>query len=213
MKKIIFLDIDGVLAIPETQYKLCSKKQYLLGKIISETGAKIVLSSSWRYETLERTKESMKESGFMFVDDLIGVTVRAYHFLQKGTKIHLSIPRGVEIKQWIDTNIHSEQGKDFNRKTLGEEYNYVILDDDNDMLLEHQNNFINTDGAEGLTEQDAKRAIGILNGEPKTSFNIDKIFEVANYLAITNHPHQAVSLHAIYNSYNNPNPVYRGNYQ
>lgn len=167
MKKIIFLDIDGVIATPDYlkdgMWALNPEKQKLLGRIIEKTGADIVLSSSWRYQTLERTKEHMLSEGFLFNENLIGVTIRAYQYLEKGTKIHLSIPRGVEIKQWIDANIHSNNGKNYSRKKLGKDFNYVILDDDSDMLLEHKDNFIKTKSSIGLTEDDVKNAISILN--------------------------------------------------
>ena len=40
----------------------------------------------------------------MYNDILIGVTIRAYHYIDQKSKIHLSIPRGVEIKQWQPTD-------------------------------------------------------------------------------------------------------------
>lgn len=165
MQKIIFLDIDGVLATTEYlkdgYWALNPEKQKLFSEIIKQTEAKIVISSSWRKHTLEDTKDYMSEAGFLFTDEIIGVTIRAYHYIEKG--IHLSIPRGVEIKQWIDTNIHSNNGRDFARKKLRFDYNYLILDDDNDMLLEHKNNFIRTNGNIGLTEKEVLQAINILN--------------------------------------------------
>ena len=167
MEKIIFLDIDGVLATPEYlkdgQWALNPEKQKLLGKILAQTDAKIVLSSSWRYATLEKTKEHMEAEGFLYNDKLIGVTIRAYQWLERGTGIHLSIPRGVEIKQWIDTHIHSDNGKNWGRKKLGKDFTYVILDDESDMLLEHRNNFVNTKSEIGLTDDDVRSAVAILN--------------------------------------------------
>lgn len=167
MEKIIFLDIDGVLAIPsclkDGMWVLSDEKQKLLGKILDETNAKIVLSSSWRYATLEKTKEHMESEGFLFNDKLIGVTIRAYHYLEKGTRIHLSIPRGVEIKQWIDTHIHSDNGKNWERKKVGKDFTYVILDDDRDMLLEQKAHFLNTNSKIGLTDDIVERAVAILN--------------------------------------------------
>ena len=77
--------------------------------------------------------------------------------------IRLSIPRGVEIKQWIDTHIHSDNGKDWDYKEIGVDFNYVILDDDSDMLLEQAEYFIKTDPYLGLSEEDVKQAIKILN--------------------------------------------------
>jgi hypothetical protein len=167
--KIIFLDIDGVLATIESvkygkkSWSLVEKKQKLFKILMENTGAKIVLSSSWRKWDLETTKEFMKEEGFWFWDEIIGVTIRAYQYIDRTKKIHLSIPRGVEIQQWIDTNIHSNNGKDFKEKKLGKDYQYVIIDDDTDMLFTQRNNFVNTDENKGLMSKDVKKAIKILN--------------------------------------------------
>ena len=163
--RFIFLDIDGVIATPNTledgMWGLTPEKQDLLGMIIEKTDAKLVLSSSWRKHTLQDTIEYMSEKGFKYSDKIVGITLRAYHYIEKG--IHLSIPRGVEIKQWIDTNVHSNNGKDWNRKQLGKDWNYVILDDDSDMLLEQKDNFINCDSMEGLTLEQANKAIEVLS--------------------------------------------------
>ena len=171
MKKIIFLDIDGVLATPEYlkdgQWALNPEKQKMLGRILSETDAEIVLSSSWRRNSLEDTKEYMEEKGFLFVDKLIGVTIRAQQFIANGKGGILSMPRGVEIKYWIDTRIHSDHGKNWKRLILDRDYTYVILDDDCDMLLEHKNNFIRTESSIGLTDEDVEKAIAILNSKAK----------------------------------------------
>lgn len=171
MKKIIFLDIDGVLATPEYLkdglWALNPDKQEMLGKILSETNADIVLSSSWRQNTLEETKIHMESEGFLFTDKLIGITIRAYQWLEKGTGIHLSIPRGVEIKQWIDANIHSDNGKNWKRLIVDRDYTYLILDDEGDMLLEHKNNFVRTNSDIGLTDDDVLKAISILNAKPR----------------------------------------------
>lgn len=166
MDKYIFLDIDGVIATDESLYEagfwgLVSSKQDLLGGILDATGAKIVLSSSWRKSTLEDTIVYMNEQGFRFGDKIVGVTIRAYHYIQRG--IHLSIPRGVEIKQWIDTHVHSDGGKNWDRKVYGVDYTYVILDDDTDILLEQKDNFIPVDSSIGLTYIQALTAIQVLN--------------------------------------------------
>lgn len=169
MDKYIFLDIDGVLATPKSiegvggEWKIEDEKQELLKHIIDSTGAKIVLSSSWRKWDLDTTKEFMKEEGFWFSDLIVGVTIRSYQYLDRTKKIHLSIPRGVEIKQWIDTHIHSNNGKDWDYKSVGKDYQYVILDDEVDMLYTQRNNFIHTSSNLGLTLQDSKDAIRILN--------------------------------------------------
>lgn len=62
IQKIIFLDIDGVLATPEYLkdglWGLHPEKQKLLGEILSQTDAQIVLSSSWRLPNLYDTKKA-----------------------------------------------------------------------------------------------------------------------------------------------------------
>jgi len=167
MKKVIFLDIDGVLATPQYLkhgiWALNPERQKMLGRILSETNADIVLSSSWRCNTLEETKTHMEKEGFLFTDKIVGITIRAYQWLQRETGVHLSIPRGVEIKQWIDTNIHSENGKNWKRLTVDKDYTYLILDDDSDMLLEHKNHFVRTNSEIGLTDDDVNKSISILN--------------------------------------------------
>lgn len=179
----IFLDIDGVIATHETlddgMWGLTPSKQDLLGMILDKTNAKIVLSSSWRKHTLEDTIKYMNERGFRFSDKIVGITIRAYHYIQKGT-VHLSIPRGVEIKQWLDIHViypwyaYPERHKEFEilkedgtlkmmrSQKLGVDYNYVILDDDCDMLFEHRNNFIRCESNIGLTLKQANKAIKIL---------------------------------------------------
>lgn len=167
MRKIIFLDIDGVLATPEClkdgMWGLVPARQEQFKKLIEATGAEIVLSSSWRKWDLESTIEYMKQEGFWYWDKIIGVTIRAYQYIDQTKKIHLSIPRGVEIQQWIDTNVHSDNGKNFSRKKLGVDYQYIILDDDTDMLFTQTKHFINTHPTKGLTSKDVKKAIAILN--------------------------------------------------
>lgn len=180
--RFIFLDIDGVIATPKTikdgMWALTPEKQDLLGTILEKTGAKIIISSSWRQETLESTIEYMKAKDFRFCDEIIGITIRAYHYIEKN--IHLSIPRGVEIKQWLDTHVISpwiaypeqkEQYQVFNEdgsfkkmrsNKVEEDFTYVILDDDSDMLYEQSKYFIHCDSMEGLNDTQTNKAITLL---------------------------------------------------
>lgn len=170
MDKYLFLDFDGVITTEESLSCLCPKKLALLGQIIDATDCKLVISSSWRRNTVEQTIKNLSDPTrhfnggmkFPFCDRIVGVTIHAYNYLQKG--VHLGIPRGVEIKQWIDTHIHSDNGKNYERKELNEDFAYVILDDDCDMLLEQRDNFVQTDSHLGLSESDVQKAIEILNG-------------------------------------------------
>lgn len=169
MRKIIFLDFDGVITTMASRYALDRYKCDLLQQVIDLTGAEIVVSSSWRCGSAEETIEYLKEVPTCFkpfvpswVDRITGVTIRAYNYIQKG--VHLGIPRGVEIKQWIDTHLHRNEKGEYQRKQVGEDFQYVILDDDSDMLLEHADHFIKTDGYLGLSQADAVRAVCLLNG-------------------------------------------------
>ena len=65
--------------------------------------------------------------------------------------------RGNEIHQWIDDN----------RESVGPYYQfteYVILDDDSDMLYWQRNNFLLVDRFVGLTNGTVFQAKKILNG-------------------------------------------------
>lgn len=178
MRKIIFLDIDGVVATPDTLDKTgmwtftprCVEQ--LRRILVAHPNAEIVVSSSWRKETIEATKQYLQDEGLSIdiVDRITGITIRGYTYIQKGAA--MSIPRGVEIRQWIDHNIHSDgnglyvpgTNGTFTRRTLGLEYEYVILDDDTDMLLEQGSRFVRCHSSNGLTQELSDRAIDVLQG-------------------------------------------------
>jgi len=178
--KIIFLDIDGVVNIPPYNMfdVLCMER---LKYIIQQTGAKIVVSSSWRCSDSTLMKEQFDKHGFPqdLWDEIIGITVHGYTETKKGSS--LPIPRGVEIKHWIDRHLvypwHANPELDhlykefkedqsfkkmFSNK-LGKDFVYIILDDDADMLLEQAPWFIKTSSETGLTDNDMKSAIDKLN--------------------------------------------------
>lgn len=155
--KVIFLDFDGVITTLKSKYKLDPDKMALIGRILDATDAKIVISSSWRRFSLEETIKDITDTSrfnvgdnpFPYPDAVIGVTERMYSFCYPNNDRHFDLPRGVEIQHYIDTHKEIEQ--------------YVILDDDCDMLLCQANNFIHTDTYEGISELDVEKAIVILN--------------------------------------------------
>jgi predicted transcriptional regulator len=161
--RIIFLDIDGVLntGIYATHFfEICkhfglTKKEakdwrhgmrdefgshfdpkpvQLLKWIIEETGAKIVISSTWRLSGLE-TMKLMWE-----MRDLPGEVIDITPYLNTN--------RGEEIEALLKEN---------------DVDSYVIIDDDTDMLPEQLNNFVNVDSEYGITYKDAQQIINILN--------------------------------------------------
>lgn len=147
--KIIFLDIDGVLNNRKTQipYGIDISCVDNFNYIIQKTNANIVLISSWRYMIMQG---EMKLKGFEYLlrshgvnckDRLIGLTSPDEIFYE----------RWYQVEHWIK---HTENKID----------SFVILDDYED-FPNYPQNYIQTDGYYGLTFEDAKKAVHILNKE------------------------------------------------
>ena len=175
--KVIFLDFDGVLnsqswykrRVDEVglkdvhtnypNYEIDPETVKRLNFIISETGAKVVVSSTWRLgRTVEDLHNILKFAGFS--GEIIDVTS---HMRIKD----YSVPRGCEIDKWLED-------KDFRRVDWSVEKlrakvekaqvkNYVILDDDSDMLYNQREHFVQTSWMTGITDDDAKKCVEILN--------------------------------------------------
>lgn len=150
--KIIFLDIDGVLNVIGQGYDKYGQLfhehfQENLRYIIKKTGAKIVITSSWRGNGLEFLQNLWKDRNIG--GEIIGITDLDYDKYSC---------RGEEIDQYIKT--HNVE-------------KYVIIDDDSDMLEHQMKNFVCTsdnidhedcvDIGYGLTKICAEKAIEILN--------------------------------------------------
>lgn len=153
--KVIFLDIDGVLNLNRTerdQYGRLFHDGFVgnLGTIIDRTGAKIVVSSTWRFSGLGVMQEMWRDR--KLPGDVVSIT----HDLWTG-KLNDGCTRGDEIEHWLNGN---------------DVENYVILDDDSDMLDDQMGHIILTSGntdhpdsldGYGLTEKCALEAIDTLN--------------------------------------------------
>ena len=132
--KVIFLDVDGVLNSMQDRFSQSLKTidhLLLLQELVYKTGAKIVLSSSWRgIPSLRKVVETkLKEINA----EIIGVTK--------------SLPgsRGSEIKDWLDSSPEPIEA-------------FVILDDDQDMddLFDH---LVQTSTERGLTRVEMEEAL------------------------------------------------------
>ena len=174
MNKYLFLDIDGVLNHDEwfesDGYRHHQQNWRVsmfdpkcverVNRILSETGAKLVVSSSWR--SMTDLKEIFEGVGLPTEFD---VTPHADYIYSREEYNDDSIVfwRGSEIKYYLERHPHSS---------------YVILDDDCDMLDEQLPQFINTCGdriyrrelylknqGSGLTDKCMNEAIKILNNE------------------------------------------------
>ena len=153
MRKIIFLDFDGVLNTEYYQGLLQFQgKQWQdqygaffdpravrqLKRVIDTTGADIVVESSWKYLGLEAMQELWR------VRDLPGRVIDITPSLTD------NVSKGEEIAAWL-----SEHATPDTR--------YVIIDDEYVVLDSQIPYFILTNPYEGLTEEQANRAISILH--------------------------------------------------
>ena len=167
MKKIIFLDIDGVLNskfwyskmdddTPKDKwgYAFDPVSVANLKRIVDETGAGIVISSSWRcfgLPVLRKMWEARKLPGRII--DATPDSMCDKDMLAMDIDFDLIDPgaiRGYEIREWL-----SRHGKNVSH--------YAILDDMYEMLLEQQSHLVMTDSEIGISDADADRIIGILN--------------------------------------------------
>lgn len=157
MEKVIFLDIDGVLNTSFTKYRdeiLDDFRLDYLAKIVNKTRAKIVLTSTWRY--------NISKNFFSF---------NAYNNSTKKL-IELLKERGLKISGLLPDTPNNRRAEDIlefikkNKVT-----NFVILDDElfNYDSLKLSNNLLRTNFYAdneldaGLTQKMIKQAIQILN--------------------------------------------------
>lgn len=156
--KVVFLDIDGVLNCADCFKKahdawvangkpkekhwnmLDPEHIFHLNRIIEETGASIVVSSSWRGDP--DLYEKLKDAGV--VATFLGQTPRMPR--PAGTSVEYC-ERGKEIEEWLSINPYGVT-------------KYAILDDDRDFLPDQP--LFGTKWGEGLTEEIADRVIAHL---------------------------------------------------
>lgn len=165
MRKVIFLDIDGVLNTKwwYTQmdsnthkdkygYAFDPKAVANLKRIIEETGADIVISSSWKCFGLSQMEDMWNERNLPGkIIDITPNSVSDELLLNADIdSIEMFHIRGEEIKEWL-----SKHGKRIS--------NYVIIDDMDNMLPEQQSYFVQTNPEVGITKEDSEKAINILN--------------------------------------------------
>ena len=175
--KIIFLDFDGVLnnaeykahtpkdSVTEQSGKLFSDTLAFdpaaikrLNRIIDETGAKIVVTSSWRYLGIGKLQKIWNQHGLHgkiiditslhAVDEFI--LEHGLEWLENGYEGNdMASPRSMEIENWLQ-NRNSDL------------FNYVILDD-MPMPSNLQPHFVQVNPAYGLLDPQMEKTIKMLN--------------------------------------------------
>ena len=114
----------------------------------AERKPKIVLSTSWR--TLKNIKKwneqfrKIKDWNFEIIDRTPSLEVKKE--IQTINGYWRTNPRGLEIKTWIEENNYEGE--------------YLIIDDDDDMLPEQKDFFIHTNTDIGFLKEDCKRILG-----------------------------------------------------
>jgi hypothetical protein len=182
--RVIFLDVDGVLNSETFLRKLddqhrqlgqaepsnskheapceCYRLELLidrdavsrLNRLVVETGAKIVVSSSWRkHLDPHELHRVLVEHGL--VAEIIGETPDGPNDPEMRAELGYSdrIFRGHEIDAWLRK--HPEVDR------------FVILDDGSDMEM-HENRLVQTDAEEGLLDDHVEQAIRVMSWDGKT---------------------------------------------
>ena len=151
--KIIFLDVDGVLNCTtdwsgpndDGPATLDPVKCDMLARIVRETDAVVVLSSTWR---LIPGRALDKLTAWLLKRN---VTIHSYTKDLTSELGHCMI-RGYEIARWMQNNANQFPNPRF-----------VILDDDDDINQNQLPFFVQTSMKTGLTPELADKAIAILN--------------------------------------------------
>jgi HAD domain in Swiss Army Knife RNA repair proteins len=138
MRRVIFLDIDGVLA-PIRRWDRYGDLDpaciQVLNEIVAQTGADVVVSSTWRYgRTVAELQAMLQAQGF---------GGRVIDITPNGTP---GDSRGDEIAAWLAE--HEVSG-------------YVIIDDHAD-VGELRTRLVQTQPGLGLCSADAARVIALL---------------------------------------------------
>lgn len=161
MRKVIFLDIDGVLSPrwwnsdKQSDNYGClfdAKAVANFAKIIEKTGAEIVISSSWKNIGLVELQNMWRDRGLpgKLVDITPDYMSDEILLKEDSANVDYLYERGSEIQGWL--LLH---GDDVGR--------YVIIDDMDDILPEQQFHFVQTDPELGITNDDVKKVVHLLN--------------------------------------------------
>ena len=171
MKKVIFLDVDGVLNSNRTLHEDISLEDDLISnlkELVDKTGAKIILSSSWRLSTeaVATLMDKLDKFGLvisgMTCDSVDLDWLEKYEFdvtkkyldtkfdYDENRQIKITHDRGAEIFKWLHDH---------------DDCAYVILDDEIEDIKPYfsESVIVKTSYKTGLTKEDVKKAIQILN--------------------------------------------------
>jgi len=149
---VIFLDFDGVLNSLRSTLAFggCDRKQFdpvsvnLVSRLAKGSGANVVVSSAWRIGSdVMELRSILSSYSALLASRVIDVTPS------------LLGKRGEEIAQWLAENESKHNGQ------------FVILDDDSDMLDSQRPHFVQTAHRDGFGVPEYLKALEILAPEHK----------------------------------------------
>ena len=157
--KVIFLDIDGVVNCYDTKERAPSRvigvEQRLIAhikEIVDATGAKLVLSSTWRKDWAFNI---MNGKDWHYLRDEFAK--QGLYFLDY-TPSRRDSHRGEEIKEWLESTGYDVES-------------YVIIDDEMfDIRDLHEGHMVRTSSIDGIKPGAVKMAIQILE-KPHNEYN------------------------------------------
>lgn len=156
--KLIFLDIDGVLNYEGYGRLTRSGTRFVdpvlikrLKKIIDRTGAKVVLSSTWRRGIYDMREGLINTVDALDAEELLAELNRYGVEIFDMTPMCGFIPRAEEIKRYLDG-------------WNGEAVEQFAILDDFPLMSPYESNFICTDCFTGLSEADVMAATELLGG-------------------------------------------------
>ncbi len=151
--RVIFLDIDGVLSCFGSR-GLCATRLDLFAEIVKQTGAEVVLSSTWRHphcrDQRMRLQQELgkREVEFFGMTPILNLPIGASSLVN-------GVQRGQEINAWLDAAHRRHEISAF-----------IILDDDpNDEMGDLKHALVKCDGYQGLTPEIAAEVVRRLNAD------------------------------------------------
>lgn len=158
IEKVVFLDIDGVLNDGAKGLKIDEVMVERLARIVNNTGAALVLTSSWRWSYI-RSMDADHPEKDNDIEMLVGALDRYGMHIEGTTPIFFNGPNGrpFEVRTWLQRRANVKR--------------FVILDDESfwqwnwlsDYFVCTEQQVGERKYACGLTEEDVKKAIAILN--------------------------------------------------
>ena len=157
-RKIIFLDVDGVLATPKSIHAYAQEHGghcppgaaqldpeccAVLNKIVEKLNALVVISSTWRKN--DNDLADLIRFLSYFTIPIIGTTP-----LMSISDGRTTLGRQFEIMTWChDRCVHPD--------------NMLVIDDDSEDLTAYHDRLLQTDGSVGLQKEDIDLAVKIAN--------------------------------------------------